>query len=111
MTRTKRARASISPTRPNKSQFDLASGANLPVFVAQNELKPLIEDEYWAGAGAPVRYLDDGREAVGFEASVLPATCRLNNLHERHQLLLDLRRRRVVVGHRPFRVFPPENLA
>lgn len=65
------------PTRPNKRQFDLASGANLPVFVAQNELKPLIEEEYWAGAGAPVRYLDDGREAVGFEASVLPAACEI----------------------------------
>lgn len=63
------------PTRPNARQFDLASGAELPVFVAQKELTSLIIKEYWGGAGAAIRYLDQDRELLGFEASVLPAAC------------------------------------
>ncbi len=63
------------PTRPNGRQFDLAAGADLPVFVAQNELTSLIIKEYWSGAGSAIRFLDQGRELTGFEASVLPAAC------------------------------------
>lgn len=63
------------PTRPNARQFDLAAGAELPVFVAQNELTSLIIKEYWIGAGSAIKYLDADREAIGFEASVLPAAC------------------------------------
>lgn len=63
------------PGRPNARQFELAAGAELPVFVAQNELKPLIDKEYWSGAGAAFSYLADDREMAGFDASVLPAAC------------------------------------
>lgn len=56
-------------------QFDLAAGAELPVFVAQTQLKPLIDINYWGGAGSPIHYIDEDRESVGFEASVLPAAC------------------------------------
>lgn len=63
------------PTRPNARQFDLAAGADLPVFIAQNELRPLIDMDYWGGAGSPIHYMDEDREFVGFEASVLPAAC------------------------------------
>jgi len=63
------------PSRPNARQFDLAAGAGLPVFVAQNELKSLIDRDYWSGAGSPICYVDEGRECVGFEASALPAAC------------------------------------
>lgn len=65
------------PTRPNARQFDLAAGAVLPVFVAQKELTSLIINEYWNGAGSAIRYLDEDRESIGFEASVLPAACEI----------------------------------
>ncbi len=65
------------PTRPNARQFDLAAGAELPVFVAQKELNALISKDYWGGAGSAVKYLDDEKESIGFDASVLPAACEL----------------------------------
>lgn len=63
------------PSRPNAKQFEIASGAGIPVFLASNALNPLIDKEYWGGAGAPIKYKDGDRDAVGFEASVLPAAC------------------------------------
>lgn len=65
------------PTRPNAKQFGLAAGAQLPVFVASNTLKPLMNMEYWGGAGSPVHYIDVDKENVGFDASVLPAACEI----------------------------------
>ena len=63
------------PSRPNAKQFELASSAKLPVFLASNVLNPLIDMDYWGGAGAPVSYQDGDRTVAGFEASVLPSAC------------------------------------
>ncbi|MGY1488197.1 P63C domain-containing protein [Methylobacillus pratensis] len=65
------------PTRPNGRQFNLAAGAGLPVFIAQKELSSLILKDYWSGAGSAIKYLDEGREFSGFEASALPAACEI----------------------------------
>jgi hypothetical protein len=62
-------------SRPNAKQFELSAGAKLPVFLASNVLNPLIDKDYWGGAGAPVSYEDGDRIVAGFEASVLPAAC------------------------------------
>ncbi|HWW05613.1 P63C domain-containing protein [Collimonas sp.] len=61
--------------RPNARQFELAAGAGLPVFVAQNELKSLIDKEFWSGAGKPIEYQNGDQIVVGFEASILPVVC------------------------------------
>ncbi len=63
------------PSRPNAKQFEMAAGAQLPIFLASNALNSLINKEYWAGAGAPIAYQDGERRSAGFEASVLPAAC------------------------------------
>lgn len=52
-------------------------GAHLPVFVAPGQLRPYITKEISEGPLRPVRYVINGRAAVGFEAQVLPVACEI----------------------------------
>jgi len=51
------------------------TGTHLPVFLAPGQLKPYIEKALEAGALRPIKYQTNGRQAIGFEATILPAAC------------------------------------
>lgn len=50
-------------------------GAPFPVFLAPSQLKPFISKDLEEGPLLGVRYSDDGRAMLGFEASLLPQVC------------------------------------
>lgn len=50
-------------------------GAQLPVFVAPGQLKPFIDNDLEGGPLQGVRYNDDGRALLGFDAALLPKVC------------------------------------
>lgn len=53
------------------------SGAHLPVFAAPSQLKPFITSDLIEGPFQPIDYLDGTRMVRGYDASILPAVCKL----------------------------------
>jgi P63C domain len=54
-----------------------ASGTQVPVFLAPNNIKPFISNELLEGALKPILYKDGRRHVVGFEATILPKVCNI----------------------------------
>lgn len=52
-------------------------GALLPVFLAPGQLKPFISSELEDGPLAPIDYLDGDRVVRAYDASILPAVCKI----------------------------------
>lgn len=50
-------------------------GASVPVFVAPNNIKQFISNEFLEGALKPILYKDGRRHVIGYEASVLTKVC------------------------------------
>ena len=53
------------------------AGTHLPVFIAPGQLRPYITKEISEGPLRPIRYVMNGRAALGFEATLLPAACEI----------------------------------
>lgn len=53
------------------------AGAHLPVFVAPGQLKPFITSDLIEGPFQPIDYLDGTHMVRGYDASTLPAVCKL----------------------------------
>lgn len=53
------------------------SGALLPLFLAPGQLEPFITSELRDGPLAPIDYLDGDRIVRGYDASILPAVCKI----------------------------------
>lgn len=53
------------------------SGSHLPIFAAPSQLKPFITAELIEGPFRPIDYLDGSRMVRGYDASILPAVCKL----------------------------------
>ena len=51
------------------------SGAQIPVFLAPNNIKPYISDELLSGPLRSIVYKDSRRHLVGYEATILPKVC------------------------------------
>ena len=47
----------------------------LPLFIASKALHPFIGDVFTADDLTPIKYLDNGKEAIGYPASILPKVC------------------------------------
>ncbi|MDP3860601.1 MAG: P63C domain-containing protein, partial [Phaeovulum sp.] len=52
-----------------------ATGAQVPVFLAPNNIKPFITNELLEGPLKPITYKDGRRHVVGFDATILPKVC------------------------------------
>lgn len=53
------------------------SGTHLPIFAAPSQLKPFISQDLIDGPFQPIDYLDGARMVRGYDASILPAVCKL----------------------------------
>jgi len=53
------------------------SGTLLPLFLAPRQLTPFIDEALLDGPLAPIDYLDGDRVVRGYDASVLPAVCKV----------------------------------
>lgn len=53
------------------------AGALTPLFIAPGQLKPFITRELLEGPLAPIDYIDGGRVVRGYDASILPAVCKV----------------------------------
>lgn len=53
------------------------AGAHLPVFVAPSQLKSFITSDLMDGPFKPIDYMDGSRLVRGYDASILPAVCKL----------------------------------
>lgn len=53
------------------------TGSHLPVFLAPGQLKPFITGDLLTGPLQSVLYVSNGKEAIGFDANVLPAACEI----------------------------------
>lgn len=53
------------------------AGALIPLFLAPGQLAPFITSELRDGPLAPIDYLDGGRVVRGYDASILPAVCKI----------------------------------
>ena len=53
----------------------LESGAQIPVFLAPNNVKPYISNELMSGPLKPIVYKDGRRHLIGYEATILPKVC------------------------------------
>lgn len=51
------------------------SGAQMPMFIAPNILKPFVSEELVNGPLQPLKYNDKNRSVDGFDATLLPAVC------------------------------------
>lgn len=47
----------------------------LPLFIASKALHPFIANVFTTDDLAPIKYLDNGKEAIGYPASILPKVC------------------------------------
>ncbi|WP_213072955.1 P63C domain-containing protein [Acinetobacter piscicola] len=47
----------------------------LPLFIASKALHPFIGNVFTVEDLAPIKYLDNGKEAIGYPASILPKVC------------------------------------
>lgn len=61
--------------RLKKEQESL--GAQTPVFLAPNNIKPFIDNDLLAGPLKPIAYKDGRRTAIGYEATALPKVCNI----------------------------------
>ncbi|OIQ27088.1 MAG: hypothetical protein BM562_15320 [Alphaproteobacteria bacterium MedPE-SWcel] len=52
-------------------------GAQVPVFLAPNNIKPFITSELMGGALKPIIYRDGRRHVVGYQATVLTKVCNI----------------------------------
>lgn len=52
-------------------------GAPVPMFLAPGQLKPFIDKELQNGPLAPIDYIDGDRVIRGYDASILPAVCKV----------------------------------
>ena len=53
------------------------AGAHLPVFAAPSQLKLFITNDLMDGPFRPIDYMDGSRLVRGYDASILPAVCKL----------------------------------
>jgi P63C domain len=53
------------------------AGAHLPVFAAPSQLKRFISNDLMDGPFKPIDYMDGSRLVRGYDASILPAVCKL----------------------------------
>lgn len=58
-----------------KKRASESDGPQLPIFVAPGQLKPFIDKELECGPLQGVRYNDEGRALLGFDAVLLPKVC------------------------------------
>lgn len=61
--------------RIKKQQMD--AGAQIPVFLAPNNIKPFISNELMSGPLRPIVYRDGRRNVVGYEATILSKVCKV----------------------------------
>lgn len=54
-----------------------SEGAQVPVFLAPNNIKPFVSSELMEGALRPIVYRDGRRHVVGYQATILPKVCNI----------------------------------
>ena len=53
------------------------AGAQIPVFLAVNNIKPFVTNELMSGPFQPILYKDGRRHLIGYEATILSKVCRV----------------------------------